>query len=162
MLQGAECGQPEPTARHNRSPTVSIAKNRNLTNNPLFPIVGVLACLSIYPEISYSGASPSASCHSFPGRCPPLAEAVLVDREHQPRTSFVHDHGEVDGWTVSAPDGTDGKWSGRSEGVSPRGVRCGRSPRDRNGSVLIRCARYEGRERIADIYRSGGARRSRS
>src|SRR5271155_1321516 len=84
----------------------------------------------------------------------PLAALVLVDREHQPRTSFVHDHGEVDSWTVSAPDGTDGKWS-RREGVSPGGVGCGRRSRDRNGSVLIRRARYEVRERIADICRSG-------
>src|ERR1700733_7008456 len=86
----------------------------------------------------------------------PLGALVLVDREQQSRTSFVHDHGEVLGWTVSAPDGTDGKWSGRREGVSPRSVRCGRSPRDRNGSVLIGRARYEGRVGIADIYRSWG------
>src|SRR5208282_3581533 len=86
----------------------------------------------------------------------PLAALVLVDREQQSRTSFVHDHGEVLGWTVSAPDGTDGKWSGRSEDVSPRGVRCGRSTRDGNGSVLIRRVRHEGRERIADIRRSWG------
>jgi hypothetical protein len=86
----------------------------------------------------------------------PPAVFVLVYREHQPRASFVHNHGEVVGWTVSAPDGTDGKWSGRPEGVSPRGVRCGRSPRDRNGFVLIRRARYEVREGIADVCRSGG------
>src|ERR1700722_6585089 len=86
----------------------------------------------------------------------PLAAAVLVDREHQPRTSFVHNHGEVGSWTASAPDGTDGKWSGRREGVSPCGVRCGRSSHDRNGGVLIRRARYKGRERIADLYRRGG------
>src|ERR1700690_3973823 len=86
----------------------------------------------------------------------PRAVFVLVDQEHQPRANFVHNHGEVVGWTVSAPDGTDGKWSGRREGVSPRGVRCGRSPRDRNGSVLTRRARYERRERITDIYWSRG------
>jgi hypothetical protein len=86
----------------------------------------------------------------------PFTEGVLFDREQQPRTSFVHDQGEVEGWTASAPYGADCKWSGRREGVPPRGVRCGRSPRDRNVSVLIRRARYEVRERIADLYRSGG------
>ena len=91
----------------------------------------------------------------------PRIAGVFVEREHQPWTSFVHDDGEVDGWTVSGTDGADGKWSGRREGVSPRGVRSGRSPGDGNGSVLIRRARNEKRERIAEIYRSW-ARRSRS
>ena len=83
----------------------------------------------------------------------PLAVGVLLDQEHQPRTSFVHDHGEVDGWTGSA-DRTDGKWRGRMECVSARGVRCGCGPRDPDGSVLTRLARYEGRERIAEIHQS--------
>src|ERR1700683_2271892 len=82
----------------------------------------------------------------------PRAEDVLVDREHKPRTSFIHHHGEVFGWTVIAPYGTDGKWSSRPEGVSPRGVRSGRSPRDGNGSVLTRRGRCEGRGRITDMY----------
>src|SRR5262249_23689173 len=87
----------------------------------------------------------------------PLAEGVFVDRKYKPRTSFIHDHGEIVGWAASAPDGTDCKCSGRGEGESPRGGGSGCSSGNGNGCVFIRRGRYEKREGIAYIDQSGGS-----